>query len=601
MGLTAFTRDVAITQGRIEPANWTPQDAGAWVFGLGRDDPGIAEVLNVGDSVLVSQAFGWSGGGYVLRAPARLRPPSTIPLGVWWRASLLVDGVEVIGHTIPPARPGQPAGTLDFHDFGCVVALLTGTHTIGFRLQLQGTAGEYEVEIPAFYVDALTFDAVASTPKTLNHEPEANAIQVLADASIHVDLADIGTDGIDLTNTTITVGGVTAYAAGAFQAGFTGPFSAVTNPQPHVSRIVIDPLATWPSATTVAVHVATQTLSSAHHYSETYSFTTEYLQGPTIATAVARDQFTIRLTVTGAPLLLVDGSGSTAGDALTAAYYAIAIDPLPAGLAAASLEVVGVALVSQGASAVLDLTTDTEMSPGAPYVVTADGIRDVYRNTGPTSCPFDGWQPPVPAGRDFNLYEMLPQKNRDEDDTGDLQKFCAVLQDVLDLQLYDIDRIPNLVDIGLAPAAAVAAMLADLGNPFTFPLSVTDQRRLVPLLVPLYKQKGIDLGIVNAARLFLGVTATIVPVSSPGWILGVSRLDVDAKLGTTDPFQRNSFDVVTTTTLTTTQLTQLTAIVNLMKAAWLHLRNVVQPSAPPPPYNPLVLGTSRLDIDWKLH
>lgn len=593
MALTAFTRDVAITQGRIRPALWTPQDSGQWVFCLGFDAIDQFDVIAAGDSVTVSQSADWAANGYTMRIPARLRLPRTVPLGVWWRASVLLNGVEVWGRDFPPSNPAKPVD-YDLGDLGWVVAHLVGAHTIGFRLQLLGATGQYEVEIPAFYVDAITIDDIPARPALLNRDPSPGAVQIFADASIGLDLVDVGADGIDLTHTTISVNGVAAYVNGVFQTGFTGPFSAVTTPQSDTKRFVIDPLATFSSGQVVHVRVQTQTLTSALTLDQTYTFTAEVLDGPRILNGIARDQFTIRVTWDHAPLV-GDGSGATLGDVLDPAHYEFL--PVP-GDAAVTPTIAAVAVVD---AQTVDLTTDIEMTPAEAYTLVAMGVRDAYDNELRTTATVIGWQPPIPAGRSFNLYEMLPQKNRDEDTSQDLFKFCSILQEVLDLQLYDIDRFTDIVNIDTAPPAAVDAMLADLGNPFAFDLALVDKRRLVTLLIAIYRQKGVDIGMINAARFFLGLTISILYVAEDGWTLDVSLLGVDTILGTSDAVLRNSFDVSVTTTLTATQLDQLVAIVQYMKPAYTHLRYVIEPAGPPPPYDPVVLGVSRLGFDWLLH
>ena len=50
------------------------------------------------------------------------------------------------------------------------------------------------------------------------------------------------------------------------------------------------------------------------------------------------------------------------------------------------------------------------------------------------------YQPPAPAGRRFDLASFLPAINLRLDETGDLRRFIACLQDVVYLLLADIDR-----------------------------------------------------------------------------------------------------------------------------------------------------------------
>lgn len=364
MGLNAFTRDVGSIEGRVEPENWVPQDSGSWVFCIGRDQIGFDDTINVGDAALVEQSAPFVCN--VFRVNARMRPPTTIPDGVWWRASMLVDGVEVVGKIFPPRR------VRDFHDWAWSFAHnAAGNHAVAFRLQLLGAAGTYELEIPAFYVDALSLDPTTARPILINRDPEPGETQVPADSTIGLDIVDVGPDGIDLAHTTISVNNVVAYTAGAFQAGFTGPASAVSSPQSDTKRFVIDPLGTFSNQQVVTIHVQTQTLTSAIPLDLRYSFTAERLLGPSVVDVQPIGQRTINVTFDEA---VTQGDGTGGTDALNPANYAIARNE---GDCVVALAVVAVA--SLGAAQV-QLTTDIEQTPGGAYTLTVTGVRDLFGN-----------------------------------------------------------------------------------------------------------------------------------------------------------------------------------------------------------------------------
>lgn len=367
MGLTAWTRQLGVVQGRIEPTDWTPQDGGSWVMCLGRDLPGYVDQLNVGDSVTVSQGATWNTTGNIVRTPARMRPPSpaNLPLGAWWRCSLLIDGVEVVGKTLPPRRQR------DFHDMGWCVAHLAGVHTLAFRLELQGAAGAYSVEIPAFYTDAITIDPTGARPLLLNRDPEPNETQVPADTDIAIDLVDVGGAGVDLANTTISVNGVAAFVDGVFQAGFTGPDSATSTPQADTKRVVIDPVATFANQQVVTIRVQSQTVGGGNVIDQSYSFTVERLDGPLVVAVEPIDQFTINVTYDEA---VVQGDGTAGDDALNPANYVIEIVE---GDCTAALEVVAVAALS---ATEVQLTTDIEQTRSAAYTLVVSNVRDLFGN-----------------------------------------------------------------------------------------------------------------------------------------------------------------------------------------------------------------------------
>lgn len=365
MGLTAFTRDQGTRQGRINPFLWVPQDSGQWVICLGRDSFGFTDKLNAGNYVEVSQEAQW--GSAILRIPARLRGPEVdgVPDGVWWRASLLIDGMEVVGKVLAPLR------TRDLHDFAWCVANLIPSAVVSLRLTLMGTGGPYEVELPAFYADDLTIEPLTTRPILLNRDPEPNEVQVPADTTISIDIADPGGDGIDLSQCVVRVNGVSAYVDGAFQAGFNGPKSITQQPQADTQRIVIDPLGTFASQQVVSVRVQVATLTSVHVIDQTYHFTTERLRGPSLIGAVGRDQKTIRLTFDEA---VFQGDGTAVFDGLNPDNYSIARVP---GDAAVAVNVTSVTAIS---SSIVDLGLDIEQTPGEAYTLSVANVRDLFGN-----------------------------------------------------------------------------------------------------------------------------------------------------------------------------------------------------------------------------
>jgi hypothetical protein len=128
MALSPFEQDPGVEWGRIQPSGWVPPDE-SWVLALGHDTPGCTGAFNVGDRVEVSQGVDFAG-VKLLRLRARLRPPENVPAGVAWRASMLIDGVEMVGETLTPGR------SRDVNDWALNVSKLAGTHILTFRLAL---------------------------------------------------------------------------------------------------------------------------------------------------------------------------------------------------------------------------------------------------------------------------------------------------------------------------------------------------------------------------------------------------------------------------------------------------------------------------------
>ena len=128
MALTAWNRELGTTQGRVVPQGFAPPE-GTFACVLGRDLPGLAQKLAVGDRVEVKQTASF-GDAKLLRLRARMRPPVVVPAGVAWKASLRIDGVERASALLTPER------TRDRLDLAANVSKLVGDHELAFRLEL---------------------------------------------------------------------------------------------------------------------------------------------------------------------------------------------------------------------------------------------------------------------------------------------------------------------------------------------------------------------------------------------------------------------------------------------------------------------------------
>lgn len=214
---------------------------------------------------------------------------------------------------------------------------------------------------------------------------------------------------------------------------------------------------------------------------------------------------------------------------------------------------------------------------------------------------FVSFQCPRPADRDFQLLDFIPEINKSEDFTGDLKNFILSMQDVVDFILCDIDKFAEILDPDTARTPFLDLMLCDLGNPFSFiTLSETDKRRLIDVLVSIYKQKGTGVGIINAIRFFLGIEVTIdVFNETEGWVLGVSELGIDTVLGPGTSRERFSFRIISPVALTDEQRTQIEQIVDFMKVGHEHLVEIEEPDTTV--IDHWELGLSELGINTDLH
>lgn len=216
------------------------------------------------------------------------------------------------------------------------------------------------------------------------------------------------------------------------------------------------------------------------------------------------------------------------------------------------------------------------------------------------SAGFTGFVPPRPANRVFDLYRFLPEINRREDETGDLRRFLACLQEVTDLVLVDIDRFPDILDPDLAPEPFLDLMLGELGNPFAFDLSVVDKRRLLNVLVAMYREKGTARGITNAVRFFLGLEVQITAYAGEALTLGESLLGEDWVLGPSSLFAALAFEVVSPRILAAEERRRLQQIVHYLRPAQTHFARLVEP-VPPEAVDHVELGLSELGESWLLH
>ncbi len=129
MDRDAFTRELGLRQGRIQPAGVAPL-AGSHVFCLGWDGEGHYEELAPGDFVQIEQEATFTPGTKVFRATAIVRPPSYIPPGHKWVLRLLVDDVVLVEHRlIEGGRTRQLVLSAN------VSKVAPGNHFVTLRLQ----------------------------------------------------------------------------------------------------------------------------------------------------------------------------------------------------------------------------------------------------------------------------------------------------------------------------------------------------------------------------------------------------------------------------------------------------------------------------------
>lgn len=568
-----------------------------------------------------------------LRARAKLRAVrEAMPLDTRWKLSLVVGGTEVWSRGLSSANgAGDDSRDQEVVDAAALIrgAAQPSGVTVAWRLELTGSAtDEVEAELPAAYLDAIVLDA-SEEPIVYNRLPEPGQTNVMGSGTGSW-VADPGAARVRFDFTVPTVAPfadlnaapVTAvYTMNVYVNGVlacsnaTGPFVDHNGYQTTVTDLHSGrtarfevlyangfPHPAYPPGYEVVVRL--EVLAAGTVLDQSWSFFTEDLLAPVLLAAQAQDALTVRVTASE-DLLAASAAGGN--DALNPANWTVELrsTSLADGLPAVTPEVLSVASVA--GSSVFDLVLDRELTRGALYAAVAGPLADLSFSANLMAPPgnealFTGFQPPWPAGRSFDLLSLLPDVNVGEDETEDLHRFVACLQEVTDLLLAEVDRWPDILDPDVAPRAFLQLMLRDLGNPFSFALSEADERRLLQVLVPIYQLKGTDPGIINAVRFFVGLeVAIVVPAFDGVWVLGESELGVETYLGSDDLYDRLSFWVQSPVALTDEQRLRIRGIVEYMKRAETHFRGFIEPAPPPPLPDHWELGLSLLGVETTLH
>ncbi len=423
----------------------------------------------------------------------------------------------------------------------------------------------------------------------INRTPEPDETQVPIDTLIYVDITNTGAGSVDDSETQVYIEDVLAYNGGVFQSGFDGPGSTSGIVTDHTRRITIDPTTDFESLQEVTVRVVSESVGGTFTIDESYTFICEDLTTPVI------------LSVIGSALNQVDVVFDEAVDeatALTISNYTIS--RLAMSAPSVAVEVIA---VDQLTASSYRLTANINLTHDVAYQLTVENVEDLFGNVidaGDGTVVFQSYIPSVPENRDFRIWFMLPRMNREEDETGDLRKTVAVVQEVTEQMLFSIDEWTIILDPDKAPEPFVDAMLRDMGNPFSFPLVLIDKRRLLRVLVAIYRQKGTAKGIKNAVRFFLGFELEITDYAEDTLILGESELGYNWILGVSNERAAYTFMIELDFNPTNEQRLRLLSIVDYMKPAHTHLGGIIEPEEPGL-YDHWELGISELGETTLLH
>lgn len=449
-----------------------------------------------------------------------------------------------------------------------------------------------EVELPGVYIDALVFDESTEGILLLNMDPEKGSAGNAVDVDVTFEVFDTTGGVLDASTLSVTIDGVDAVISGVAQAGFA---ANITGDATDVLHISINPDDDFVSESIVEVDVEVAN-DGGLTLVETYVFKIDDVTAPKLLSALALDHMTVRVEFDEA-MKAMDAVATD--DALNPDNYAFSTPTQPA----VPIFAVSVVKVTDFQ---YDITLDIEMTPGAVYTVVVSGVEDSQGNA--IAAPdddavFSGYVCPAPAERDFLLWDMLPPLPKQLDaDVEFFEKFIGCFQEVTDLLLCLIDRFAETFDPDYAPEAFVDAMLVDLGNPFRFALTLTDKRRLIRILLDIYRAKGTAVGIVNAVRFFLGVEVEVEPLNDPlgQWQLGEDELGIDTYLAPSDLYLIYSFRIVAPYVLTAEQRVRVREIAQYMRPAHEHLVEIQEPVEVIDPDH-WALGLSLLGDETDLH
>lgn len=580
---TPFEAALGLYQGRIRPTHWTPEQ-GDYVWCLGHDLPGQVFRISFGDDATdVTQTVDVTGAKLV-RLVLGTRGPASIPTSQLWSVEGILDAGGTAGGFALTIAAGR---TRKQRDLAFDVHALSGDHDLTLLLRAAGS-GVHDVELPAVYLDAVQLVTTSSLrPALFNRDPEPGDTEVPIDQVIGFSLVDLDGVGVD-SAFDVYVDGVLAIEAGVLQSPWSGSGSQILSVTDGFT-VGLVPDVPWESLSTHTVRVVAATTDGAQ-IDQSWTWTAQDLTPPKLLAAFAPARDEVRLTFDEA---------LDATTVETASSYTITL------VSGAPAVTPGVASAIMEAPGIVRLTLDRWQTPRAVYQVTVATVKDAHGNV--IAAPFNaaqwtGFELPQPPGRRFDLFEHWAGTPHYEDPTGDLRRWKAVWQEVVDHTLVELDGFTaRYLDPDTADEAQVDQMLRDLGSPFDVPLALDDKRRLVRVLRPLMKLKGTEEGIESAVRTLLGLEVQAVPMLASGLGLGFAHAGTTFVLSSGDLAKKLSYDIVSDVVLTAAERALIRRIARKMQRGVCHIRKVIEPTPPAPPAVPPALSKgAKLSINFYL-
>jgi phage tail-like protein len=220
-------------------------------------------------------------------------------------------------------------------------------------------------------------------------------------------------------------------------------------------------------------------------------------------------------------------------------------------------------------------------TPNVTYQLELVRIADLAGNEIGSTYSFTSWLVQTPPGRSFDVWDsMIPEYNKEQDTTHDLERVIRCIDEVSKVCLDDVDRFGQMLDPFFTPDHILDTLLKHLGNPFAFAydMSADRKRDLISVLVAMYKKKGTDRGIEDIVGFFLGKTVEVEDWYIPDdtWTLGESELGYDTYLGPSLSFVRYAFYLKHTDALTNEDKDIIRQIVAFVRPAHTHFIGFMQ-------------------------
>lgn len=207
-----------------------------------------------------------------------------------------------------------------------------------------------------------------------------------------------------------------------------------------------------------------------------------------------------------------------------------------------------------------------------------------------------------PAGR-VTFWDLVSPEDRQDDleANSQLRKMCVVLQDSSNVIWNRADSLAYLRDPDYCPVGWLDAFLHTQSNPFTFPLTENQKRRLLFVLTTILKRAGLAHNIEDAVAFFLGIDISVRPlIEGDWWVLGEDILGLGTILGPDTTFAKNSYEIISPITLTEEQRRIIREIAEILDPADMHLLGIVEPGDNPATLLFWELGVSSLGETTRL-